>query len=71
MVYKQQISKVQSTINTLDNIAVEVRDLTYAERDLLVQSHDHLIKILREEEIKYFQCESKGVLLGVMLDIFK
>jgi hypothetical protein len=71
MVYKQLKSNVQSTINTLD-IAVEVRDLTYAERDLLVQSQDHLIKVLREE-IKYFQsvkvkeCYSETI----MLDIFK
>jgi hypothetical protein len=38
--------------------------LTDTEHDLLAQSRDHLIKLLREEEIKYFQREKvKDVLL--------
>jgi hypothetical protein len=64
VVYKQTKVDLQSIINDLD-IAVEVRDLTEPEQENLSQSQDQLTKLLREEEIKYYQrAKVKDVLLG-------
>jgi len=63
-VYKQRKVELQSIINDLD-IAAEVRDLTEPEQENLAQSRDQLTKLLREEEIKYYQrAKVKDVLLG-------
>ena len=63
-VYKQRKVELQSIINDLD-IAAEVRDLTEPEQENVAQSRDQLIKLLREEEIKYYQrAKVKDVLLG-------
>jgi hypothetical protein len=44
---------------------VEVRDLTEPEQENLAQSRDQLTKLLREQEIKYYQrAKVKDVLLG-------
>jgi hypothetical protein len=44
---------------------VEVRGLTKPEQENLAQSRDQLTKLLREEEIKYYQrAKVKDVLLG-------
>jgi hypothetical protein len=53
-VYKEQKNSLQSIINDLD-IAAEVRDLSVAERDQLAQARDQPTKLLREEEIEYYQ----------------
>jgi hypothetical protein len=63
-VYKQRKVELQSIINDLD-IAAEVRDLTEPEQENLAQSRDQLTRLLREEEIKYYQrAKVKDVLLG-------
>src|SRR5438132_5305445 len=57
-------SNLQSTINELD-IAAEDRDLSAQEQESLAQARDHLAKLLREEELKYYQrAKVKDVLLG-------
>jgi hypothetical protein len=63
-IYKQQKSNLISTIDNLD-IEVESHDLTTLERDELFQAWDQLAKLLREEEIKYYQrTKVIDVLLG-------
>lgn len=62
-VYKQEKAELQSTINNLI-IAAEVRDLTESKRVHLAHSRNQLTKLLREEEIKYYQKDKvKDVLL--------
>ena len=47
------------------DIEAEVRDLNEDELECLTQSRDHLTKLLREKEIKYYQwAKAKDVLLG-------
>lgn len=47
------------------DVTVETIDLTVAEHDLLTQSRDQLVNLLREEEIKYYQrVRAKDILLG-------
>jgi hypothetical protein len=63
-VYKQRKLELQSIINDLD-IAAEVRDLIEPEQENLAQSRDQRNKLLREEEIKYYQrAKVKDILLG-------
>ncbi|WVZ60059.1 hypothetical protein U9M48_010126 [Paspalum notatum var. saurae] len=62
--YKKKKSELQNLICSLGT-AAEVRDLTESEQDCLAQSRDHLTKLLREEEIKYYRrAKAKDVLLG-------
>ena len=47
------------------DVEAEVRDLNEDELECLTQSRDHLTKLLRQEEIKYYQwAKTKDVLLG-------
>jgi hypothetical protein len=63
-IYKQQKGNLISTIDNLD-IQAESRDLTALERNELSHARDHLAKLLREEEIKYYQrVNVTDVLLG-------
>jgi hypothetical protein len=51
-------------INDLD-VAAEVRILSEAERDQLTGARDQLTRLLRDEEIKYYQCaEATNIMLG-------
>lgn len=52
--YKQEKNTVQNIIDELD-ITTEVRELTDSEREHLAQSRDQLSRLLREEEIKWYQ----------------
>ena len=62
--YKKQKSSLQSIITTLD-ISAESHLLTESERNQLDQARCELSKLLREEEIKYFQgAKVSDVLLG-------
>jgi hypothetical protein len=62
--YKKKKSDLQNIICTLDTEA-ETRDLNESKLVFLTHSRDHLTKLLREEEIKYFQwAKTKDVLLG-------
>ena len=61
--YKNKKLEQQSTTCRLDSIA-EVRDLAEGELRQLAQSRDHLTKLLRDEEIKYYQrAKVKDILL--------
>lgn len=61
---KQKKAKIQGTIADLD-VAAEARDLTDTEQHLLAQSRDQLAKLLREEEIRFYQhAKAKDILLG-------
>src|SRR6266508_3833486 len=51
--YKQKKTELLSTMNELD-IAAEGRDLSPYEQEHLAQARDHLARLLREEEMKYF-----------------
>ncbi|KAJ1297556.1 hypothetical protein BS78_01G385600 [Paspalum vaginatum] len=62
--YKKKKSELQNIICSLDTEA-EVRDLNETELECLTQSQDQLTKLLREEEIKFYQqAKAKDVLLG-------
>ena len=62
--YKQEKNTVQYIIDEL-NITAEVRELTDSEREHLAQSRDQLSRLLREEEIKWYQgAKVTDVLLG-------
>lgn len=62
--YKKKKSDLQNTICSLD-VQAEVRDLNVEELECLSQARENLIKLLREEEIKYYQrAKEKHVLLG-------
>jgi hypothetical protein len=55
---------LQASITDLDT-AAEIRELTETERTLLAQSREHLTKLHREEEIKYYQrAKVKDILYG-------
>ena len=57
-------SDSQCTTSELD-IAAEGRDLSYQEHESLAQPRDNLTKLLREEELKYYQrAKVKDILLG-------
>ena len=63
-IYKQQKGNLINTIDNLD-IEAESRNLTALERNELSQARDELAKLLREEEIKYYQrAKVTDVLLG-------
>jgi hypothetical protein len=63
-VYKQQKGNLISTIDKLD-VKAKSRDLTVHERVELSQAWDQLARLLREEEIKYYQrANVADVLLG-------
>jgi hypothetical protein len=62
--FKQQKAGLQASITDLDTTA-EIRELAETERTLLAQSREHLTKLLREEEIKYYQrAKVKDILYG-------
>ena len=62
--YKTQKENLQSIVTNLDTQA-ENRTLTDEERNQLESARDDLIKLLREEEIKYYQrAKVTDVLLG-------
>jgi exonuclease III len=62
--YKQKKADIQGTIIDLD-VAAEVRDLSEVEQNLLAESKDQLAKLLREEEIRFYQrAKTKDILLG-------
>jgi len=63
-VYKTQKENLQSIVTNLDTQA-ENRTLTDEERNQLESARDDLMKLLREEEIKYYQrAKVTDVLLG-------
>ena len=53
-VYKAQKENLQTVVNNLDTMA-ETRLLTDGEREQLEKARDDLIKLLREEELKFYQ----------------
>jgi hypothetical protein len=53
-IYKQQKGNLISTIDKLD-VEAESHDLTTQERHDLSQARDQLARLLREEELKYYQ----------------
>ena len=62
--YKTQKQHFQNTVTSLDTLA-ETRPLTDDERSQLETACDGLIKLLREEEIKFYQrAKANDVLLG-------
>ena len=62
--YKTQKQHFQNTVTSLDTLA-ETRPLTDDERSQLETARDGLIKLLREEEIKFYQrAKANDVLLG-------
>ena len=62
--YKTQKENLQSIVTNLDTQA-ENRTLTDEERNQLESARDDLIKLLREEEINYYQhAKVTDVLLG-------
>ena len=63
-VYKAQKENLQTVVNNLDTMA-ETRLLTDGEREQLEKARDDLIKLLREEELKFYQrAKATDVLLG-------
>ena len=63
-VYKTQKENLQSVVTNLD-IQAEIRTLTDEERNQLEFARDDLIKLLRDEELKYYQrAKVTDVLLG-------
>ena len=63
-VYKAQKENLQSIVTDLDTQA-EFRTLTNDERNQLESARDDLIKLLREEELKYYQrAKVTDILLG-------
>ena len=63
-VYKGQKENLQTVVNNLDTMA-ETRLLTDGEREQLEKAPDDLIKLLREEELKFYQrAKATDVLLG-------
>ena len=62
--YKTQKENLQTVVNNLDTMA-ETRLLTDGEREQLEKAPDDLIKLLREEELKFYQrAKATDVLLG-------
>jgi NifB/MoaA-like Fe-S oxidoreductase len=63
-IYKQAKVSLQQNIDQLD-ITVESHELSPRERLMLSQARDQLAKLLREEEIKFYQrAKVTDVLLG-------
>jgi hypothetical protein len=62
--YKAQKENLQSVVTILDTQA-EIRTLTDEERNQLESARYDLIKLLREEELKYYQwAKVTNILLG-------
>ena len=62
--YKTQKENLQSVVTNLDTQA-EIKTLTDEERNQLESARDDLIKLLQEEELKYYQrAKVTDVLLG-------
>ena len=63
-VYKTQKENLHSVVTNLDTQA-EIRTLMDEERNQLESARDELIKLLREEELKYYQwAKVTDILLG-------
>ena len=63
-VYKAQKENLQKIVTNLDTQA-EIRNLSQGERDQLETARDDLIKLLREEELRFYQrAKATDVLLG-------
>jgi len=63
-VYKAQKENLQAVVTNLDTQA-ETRLLKDEERNHLETARDELIKLLREEELKYYQrAKVNDILLG-------
>jgi hypothetical protein len=63
-IYKQQKGNLISTMDKLD-VEAESHDLMDRERNKLSQARNQLARLLREEEIKYYQrAKVTNVLLG-------
>ena len=63
-VYKAQKENLQKVVTNLDTQA-EIRNLSQGERDQLETARDDLIKLLREEELRFYQrAKATDVLLG-------
>ena len=63
-VYKAQKENLQKVVTNLDTQA-EIRILSQGERDQLETTRDDLIKLLREEELRFYQrAKATDVLLG-------
>ena len=63
-VYKAQKEQLQSVVTNLDTMA-ETRTLSDGERETLESARDDLIKLPREEELKFYQrAKATDVLLG-------
>ena len=63
-VYKAQKEQLQSVVTNLDTMA-ETRTLSDGEREILESARDDLVKLLREEELKFYQrAKATDVLLG-------
>ena len=63
-VYKAQKENLQKIVTNLDTQA-EIRNLSQGERDQLEIARDDLIKLLREEELRFYQrAKTTNVLLG-------
>ena len=62
--YKAQKENLQSVVTNLD-IQAEIRTLTDEERNQLESAWDDLIKLLREDELKFYQwAKVTSILLG-------
>ena len=66
-VYKAQKENLQKVVTNLDTQA-EIRNLSQGERDQLETTRDGLIKLLREEELRFYQrAKATDVLLGITI----
>ena len=62
-IYKHHKNELQITINDLD-VTAEGRDLSEEEQEQLARAREDLSKLLREEEIKYYQrAKAKDIIL--------
>ena len=62
--YKAQKENLQKVVTNLDTQAYII-NLSQGERDQLETAHDDLIKLLREEELRFYQrAKATDVLLG-------
>jgi len=62
--YKSQKHNLQTVVTTLDTLT-ETRLLTDGERELLENARDGLIKLLRDEELKFYKwAKATDVVLG-------
>ena len=63
-VYKAQKENLQKIVTNLDT-EVEINNLSQGKRDQLENARDDLIKLLREEELRFHQrAKATDVLLG-------